>query len=56
MGIQAITSAANPLVREARRAVARGGLTGDGLCVAEGFHLLEEALRSEREVPVVLAS
>jgi TrmH family RNA methyltransferase len=26
------------------------------MCIAEGFHLLEEALRSEREVPVVLAS
>lgn len=34
----------------------RGTLTDDGCCVAEGFHLLEEALRSDREVPVVLAA
>ena len=54
--IASITSAANPLVRDVRRAIARGGLTDDGWCVAESFHLLEEALRSDREVPVVLAS
>lgn len=54
--IASITSAANPLVRDVRRAIARGGLTDDGWCVAESFHLLEEALRSERDVPVVLAS
>lgn len=34
----------------------RGTLTEDGLCVAEGFHLLEEALRSECEIPIVLAA
>lgn len=51
-----ITSAANPLIRDVRRAIAHGGLTDEGLCVAESFHLLEEALRSERDVPVVLAS
>src|SRR5580704_9805866 len=54
--IQTITSAANPLLREVRRAIARGERTADGLCVAEGFHLLEEALRSGREVPTVLTS
>ncbi len=54
--IQTITSAANPLLREVRRAVSRGERTADGLCVAEGFHLLEEALRSGREVPVVLTA
>jgi len=53
---QLITSAANPLVKDVRRAIARGGLTDEGLCVAESFHLLEEALRSERDVPVVLAA
>ena len=36
--------------------MARGALTEEGLCVAESFHLLEEALRSEREVPVVIAA
>jgi len=39
-----------------RRAISRGGTTADGLCVAEGFHLLEEALRSGCEVAVVLAT
>lgn len=51
-----ITSAANPLLKEVRRAVARGELTEDGLWVAEGFHLLEEALRSECAVHCVLAA
>jgi TrmH family RNA methyltransferase len=51
-----ITSAANPLVKDVRRAIARNGLTQDRLCVAETFHLLEEALRSGRDVPIVLAS
>ena len=43
-------------MRNVRRAIVRGGLTDEGWCVAESFHLLEEALRSDREVPVVLAS
>jgi RNA methyltransferase, TrmH family len=51
-----ITSAANPLLKDVRRAIARGSLTGQGWCVAETFHLLEEALRSECEVKVVLAA
>jgi RNA methyltransferase, TrmH family len=51
-----LTSAANPLLKDVRRAIARGALTDEGWCVAESFHLLEEALRSERHVPVVLAS
>src|ERR1700733_1265924 len=55
-GNEQITSAANPLVKDVRRAIARGGLTEDGCAVAESFHLLEEALRSKREVPVVLVS
>ena len=39
-----------------RRAIARGGLTSQGWCVAETFHLLEEALRSDCEVKPVLAA
>lgn len=39
-----------------RRAVCRGGLTDDGWLVAEGFHLLEEALRSGRPVRRLLAA
>ena len=51
-----ISSAANPLLKDVRRAIARGGLTAEGWCVAETFHLLEEALRSDCEVKVVLAA
>jgi TrmH family RNA methyltransferase len=51
-----ITSARNPLLKEIRRALSKGTLTEDGLCVAETFHLLEEALRSGLETPVVVAA
>lgn len=54
--ITTISSAANPLLKEVRRAIARGSLTSDGLCVAESFHLLEEALRSDCRVPLVIAA
>ena len=54
--VEQITSTHNPVLKEVRRAVARGGLTNDGLCVAEGFHLLEEALRSGLEMPAILAT
>jgi TrmH family RNA methyltransferase len=52
----ALTSAKNPLLKDVRRAVARGVLTEDGCCVAETFHLLEEALRSNCEVKAVLVA
>jgi RNA methyltransferase, TrmH family len=53
---ETITSAANPLLKEVRRALERGELVPGGYCVAETFHLLEEALRSERPIRLVLAS
>jgi TrmH family RNA methyltransferase len=53
---ETIVSAANPLLKDVRRAIARGGLTRQGWCVAETFHLLEEALRSDCEVKMVLAA
>jgi TrmH family RNA methyltransferase len=53
---ETITSAANPLLKDVRRAISRGGLTEQGWCVAETFHLLEEALRSACEVKTVLAA
>ncbi len=53
---ESVTSPANPLVKELRRAIGRGSLTTEGLCIAEGFHLLEEALRSGCEVPTVLVA
>ncbi|HUB80031.1 MAG TPA: RNA methyltransferase [Bryobacteraceae bacterium] len=51
-----IASAANPLVKDVRRAIDRGGLTSRGWCVAETLHLLEEALRSRSRVRQVLAA
>ncbi len=51
-----LTSSRNALLKEVRRAVTRGTLTERGLAVAEGFHLLEEALRSDRQVECVLAA
>jgi TrmH family RNA methyltransferase len=56
MRAETITSAANPLLKDVRRAVARGALTQRGWCVAETFHLLEEALRSQCDVKMVLAA
>ncbi|SRR5258706_2246667 len=52
----AVLSDKNPLVKQVRRAVARGGLTEDGFAVAESFHLLEEALRSDCEIRAILAA
>ena len=46
----------NPLLRQVRRAVARGSLTEDGFAVAESFHLLEEALASDCEIGAVIVS
>lgn len=51
-----LLSESNPLLKDLRRAASRGSLTSDGLAVAEGFHLLEEALRSRCEIPVVIAA
>ena len=53
---ETITSAANPLLKDVRRAISRGALTEQGWCVAETFHLLAEALRSDCEIKTVLAS
>jgi len=53
---ETITSAANPLLKDVRRAIVRGGLTEQGWWVAETFHLLEEALRSDCQVVTVLAA
>jgi len=53
---ETITSAANPLLKDVRRAIHRGGLTDEGWAVAETFHLLEEALRSDCEVKAVITA
>ena len=54
--VETITSASNPLLKDVRRAIARGTLTERGWCVAETFHLLEEALRSRCDVELVLVA
>ncbi|MEX2264573.1 MAG: RNA methyltransferase [Bryobacteraceae bacterium] len=51
-----LTSAANPLLKDVRRAIVKGILTERGCWVAETFHLLEEALGSDCEVKAVLAA
>jgi TrmH family RNA methyltransferase len=53
---ETIGSAANPLLKDVRRAIAHSGLTSQGWCVAETPHLLEEALRSRCAVKQVLAA
>jgi len=51
-----LTSVRNPLLKEVRKAILRGTLTNDGFSVAESFHLLEEALRSDCEIPAIFAA
>jgi RNA methyltransferase, TrmH family len=45
----------NPLLKEIRRAAAHGTLTEDGYAIAEGFHLLDEALASGVGISAVIA-
>lgn len=54
--IQPLSSEQNPLLKDVRRANLRGTLTENGFCLAETFHLLEEALRSQCEIGGVIAS
>ncbi len=54
--VKRLSSPQNPLVVRVRKAIVRGSLTDDGLAIAEGIHLLEEALRSDCHVPFVLTS
>ena len=53
---ETLLSDKNPLLKQVRRAVARGVLTEDGFAVAESFHLLEEALASECEIGAVIVA
>ena len=46
----------NPLVKQIRRAVSKGSLTEDGYAVAEGAHLLEEALAAKCELGAVIVA
>ena len=51
-----LTSTRNPLLKEVRRAIARGSRTSEGFCIAETFHLLEEALRSDCFIHAVITA
>jgi len=51
-----IVSARNPILKDLRKAIARGAVTDQGFAVAESFHLLEEALRSDCEISAVFAA
>ena len=53
---EVITSIRNPLLKDVRKAIVRGGLTEEGCAVADSFHLLEEAIRSDCAVDYVLVS
>ncbi|MBC8165177.1 MAG: RNA methyltransferase [Bryobacteraceae bacterium] len=51
-----ITSSGNALLKEVRRAGERGVPTSSGLAIAETFHLLNEAMRSQCDIECVLFS
>ncbi|MEQ1948456.1 MAG: RNA methyltransferase [Bryobacteraceae bacterium] len=44
----------NPLFKKIRRASSHGGLTDDGCAIAEGLHLVEEAIAAGCEVKAIL--
>ncbi len=52
--MEVIASAQNSLVQEIRQAARQGTLTADGCCLAEGRHLLEEAIRSGSLIEAVV--
>jgi TrmH family RNA methyltransferase len=60
LGVQSIVvdslSDKNPLVKQIRRAVSRGTLTEDGYAIAEGLHLLEEAMAAKCEIGAVIVA
>lgn len=56
MKAETLTSAKNPLLKKIRRAIDRGSATDDGYSIAEGLHLIEEAVRSDCEIHAVLAA
>jgi TrmH family RNA methyltransferase len=49
-----LESAANPMLKAIRKAARQGGLTANGLALAEGPHLIDEAAASDVEIRVVL--
>lgn len=54
--MEVLLSEKNPLLKQVRRAVQKGSLTEDGFAIAEGLHLLEEALKSQAEIATVIVT
>ena len=54
--LETLSSDKNPLLKDVKKAVARGSLTDSGFAVAESFHLLEEALSSGCEIHAVIVA
>jgi TrmH family RNA methyltransferase len=46
----------HPLVKSIRKAIQHGVRTEDGFAIAEGFHLLEEAIRSGASIGAIVAT
>ena len=46
----------HPLLKSIRKAVQRGSRTDDGFAIAEGFHLLFEAVKSKASIGAVIAT
>lgn len=53
---QLLSSPANPLLKDVRKALHRGTLTEQGYCVAEGPRLLDEARRSGVRIRAILTA
>ena len=51
-----LSSPANPLLKDVRKALRHGTLTDGGYCVAEGLRLLDEARRSSSKIGYILAA
>jgi TrmH family RNA methyltransferase len=54
--VERISSLQNPMLKSIRRAIQKGSETEEGCLVAEGFHLLEEALTSGMEIVAVIGT
>jgi TrmH family RNA methyltransferase len=54
--LRRVSSRQNALVKDLRRAFARGETTADGYCAIESVHLIEEAIRSGLRFKAVLFS
>jgi RNA methyltransferase, TrmH family len=54
--IETLISEKNPLLKDVRRAASQGTLTDAGFAIAEGFHLLDEAIASETHIEAVIAA